>query len=529
MPDRDPPRSSVPESRNVPKKRTRLSLVWFIPILAAVVGAWVAVTRVMSEGPKITIVMKSAEGLEAGKTKIHYNGVDIGTVTTIELSPDHQTVILKAQMAPKTEAFLVADTKFWVVRPRISGANVTGLGTLISGAYIGVEIGSSQEDRRDFVALETPPVITGEIPGRFFILKTPDLGSLDTGTPIYFRRLQVGQIASYALDKDGKNLTIKAFVQAPYDQYVNPNTRFWHASGIDLSLSASGLNVQTQSLLSILIGGVAFETASNVLILPPSDENAVFTLYSNRTEAFNPPPRHPQTYQLIFKDSVRGLSPGAPVEFRGIPIGEVSDIAAQFDLRTFEFSVPVTISLDPQRLGVKVLDLGPGGNLETMRRKLINALVEHGVRAQLKTGNLLTGSAYVSLDFFPGAPPATVDWSQNPVQLPTTSGQLEATEATVENIIAKLDKVPFQEIGEDLHKAIGELDTTLVSAQGALSSARGTLDNTSNLTEPNSAQVQQLGSTLQEVSRAARSVRVLADYLERHPEALLQGKKGGPK
>ncbi len=529
MPDRDPPRSSVPESRNVPKKRTRLSLVWFIPILAAVVGAWVAVTRVMSEGPKITIVMKSAEGLEAGKTKIHYNGVDIGTVTTIELSPDHQTVILKAQMAPKTEGFLVADTKFWVVRPRISGANVTGLGTLISGAYIGVEIGSSQEDRRDFVALETPPVISGEIPGRFFILKTPDLGSIDTGTPIYFRRLQVGQIASYALDKDGKNLTVKAFVQAPYDQYVNPNTRFWHASGIDLSLSASGLSVQTQSLLSILIGGVAFETASNVLILPPSDENAVFTLYSNRTEAFNPPPRNPQTYQLIFKDSVRGLSPGAPVEFRGIKIGEVSDINAQIDLKTFEFLAPVTISLDPQRLGVKVLDLGPGGNLETMRRRLINALVAHGVRAQLKTGNLLTGSVYVSLDFFPGAPPATVDWSQNPVQLPTTSGQLEATEATVENIIKKLDKVPFQEIGEDLHKAIGQLDTTLVSAQGTLSSARGTLDNTSNLTEPNSAQVQQLGSTLQEVSRAARSVRVLADYLERHPEALLQGKKGGPK
>jgi paraquat-inducible protein B len=529
MPDRDPPRPSVPESRNVPKKRTRLSLVWFIPILAAVVGAWVAVTRVLSEGPKITIVMKSAEGLEAGKTKIHYNGVDIGTVTAIELTKDHQHVTLTAQMAPKTESFLVKDTKFWVVRPRISGANITGLGTLISGAYIGMEIGSSQEERDDFVALETPPVISGDIPGRFFILKTPDLGSLDTGTPIYFRRLQVGQVASYALDEDGKDLTVKVFVQAPYDQYVNPNTRFWNASGIDVSLSASGLTVETQSILSILIGGIAFETAPNVLILPPSDENAVFTLYSNRTEAFNPPPRNPQTYQLIFKDSVRGLSTGAPVEFRGIKIGEVSDISAEIDLKTFQFLAPVTIRLDPQRLGVKVLDLGPGGNLETMRRKLIDAMVAHGVRAQLKTGNLLTGSVFVSLDFFPGSPPATVDWSQNPVQLPTTSGQLEATEASVENIIKKLDKVPFQEIGEDLHKAIGELDTTLVSAQGTLSSARGTLENTTNLTEPNSAQIQQLGSTLQEVSRAARSVRVLADYLERHPEALLEGKKGGPK
>ena len=529
MPDHDPPRSSVPESRNVPKRRTRLSLVWFIPILAAIVGAWVAVTRVLSEGPKITIVMNSAEGLEAGKTKIHYNGVDIGTVKTIELSEDHRHAIMTAQMEPKTEEFLVEDTKFWVVRPRISGANITGLGTLISGAYIGVEIGSSKVERRDFVALETPPVITGETPGRFFVLKTSDLGSLDTGTPIYFRRLQVGQVASYALDKDGKDLTVKVFVQAPYDQYVNPNTRFWHASGIDLSLSASGLSLQTQSVLSILIGGVAFETAATALVLPPADENAVFTLYSNRTEAFNPPPLNPQSYQLIFKGSVRGLAPGAPVEFRGIPIGEVTDISAQIDVKTFEFSAPVTVSLDPRRLGVKILDLGRGASLDTMRRKLIDALIAHGVRAQLKTGNLLTGSAYVSLDFFPGATPATVDWSQTPPQLPTTAGQLEATEASVENIINKLDKVQFQEIADDLQKAIAQLNATLVTAQGTLSSARGTLDNTSLLTEPNSSQVQQIGSTLQEVSRAARSLRVLADYLERHPDALLRGKPGEAK
>src|SRR5208282_2328250 len=337
-------------------------------------------------------------GLEAGKTKIHYNGVDIGTISKIELSPDHQQVILTAQMAPKTEAFLVDDTKFWVVRPRISGANVTGLGTLISGAYIGVEIGTSKEDRRDFVALETPPVITGEV-GRFFVLKTPDLGSLDTGTPIYFRRLQVGQVASYALDQDGKNLTVKVFVQAPYDQYVNPNTRFWHAGGIDVSLSASGLTVQTQSMLSILIGGIAFETAATDPILPAAEENTVFTLFANRAQAFNPPPRNPQTYRLVFKGSVRGLSPGAPVEFRGIPVGEVADIRAQIDLKTFQFSVPVIIHLDPQRLGVKLVDIGSGADLETMRRKLVDALVAHGVRAQMRTGNLLTGALYVDLDF----------------------------------------------------------------------------------------------------------------------------------
>jgi paraquat-inducible protein B len=521
--------------------------VWFIPIVAAIVGAWVAVTRVLGEGPKITIVFRSAEGLEAGKTKIHYNGVDIGTVTAIELchsdsskdppcsdvehgnSEDHLRVKTTVQMAPKTQGFLVEDTKFWVVRPRISGANVTGLGTLISGAYIGVEIGTSKETKSDFVALETPPVITGEISGRFFTLKTPDLGSLDAGTPIYFRRLQVGQVASYALDQDGKHLTVKVFVQAPYDQYVNPDTRFWHASGIDVSLSASGLTVQTQSVLSILIGGIAFETAATDPVLPAAEENTVFTLFSNRAQAFNPPPRNPQTYELIFKDSVRGLAPGAPVEFRGIPVGEVADVRAQVDLKTFEFSVPVTIQLDAQRLGVKIMDLKPGENFETMRRKMIDSLVSHGVRAQLKTGNLLTGAVYVSLDFFPGAPPATVDWSQKPVQLPTTPGQLEATEATVENIIKKLDKMPLQEIGDNLRKAIADLDLTIVSARGTLVSAQGTLDNTSNLTGPNSVQIQQLNDTLREVSRAARSLRVLADYLERHPEALIRGKTGEAK
>src|SRR6266550_4412009 len=234
----------VPESRNVPRKRTRLSVVWIVPIVAAIAGVWVAVTRILAEGPKITIVFRSAEGLEAGKTKIHYNGVD-------------------------------DDTKFWVVTPRIAGGTVSGLGTLLSGAYIGMEIGQAKEKRRDFVALAEPPVVTGDVPGRFFMLKTSTLGSLEYGTPIFFRRLQVGEVASYVLDDDGQGLTVKVFVKAPYDQYVTPNTRFWHASGIDLSLTASGLSVQTQSLVSILIGGIAFETPATGPVLPAAAADTV--------------------------------------------------------------------------------------------------------------------------------------------------------------------------------------------------------------------------------------------------------------
>jgi paraquat-inducible protein B len=515
------PQTPVPESKTVGKKKTRLSLVWFIPIVAALVGIWVAVTKILSEGPTITIVFKTAEGLDAGKTKIHYNGVDIGTLTTIRLSDDHQRAIATVEMAPKTESFLAEDTNFWIVSPRISGANVSGLSTLISGAYIGMEIGSSHVKKRDFVALDTPPIVTSEVPGRFFMLKTPDLGSLDRGTPIFFRRLQVGQVVSYELDKDGQTLSLKVFVNAPYDQYVNPDTRFWHASGVDVSLNASGLNVQTQSVLSLLIGGIAFETPVSGATLRPADANTVFTLFRDRAHAFEPPPRNPQTYLLVFKQSVRGLAPGAPVEFRGIPIGEVVEMNAQVDPKTFEFSVPVIIRLDPERLGVKVLDTGPG-DLDTIRRKLIDSLVSRGFRAQLRSGNLLTGALYVAVDVFPNVQSATVDWSRKPVELPTVPGQLEAIEASVVNIIKRFDKVPIEAIGTDAAKA-------LVDLRGTLASATRTLDTADKTIAPNSALNDELGGALGEVSRAARAIRVLADYLERHPESLLRGKSGDAK
>jgi paraquat-inducible protein B len=511
-------------------------LVWVVPIIAALVGVWVAITRIESEGPKITLVFGSAEGLEAGKTKIEYKGVEVGTIESIELAPDHQRVITTAQMAPKTEDFLVEDTRFWVVRPRISGANITGLGTLISGSYIAMEIGSSQHAKRDFVALENPPVVTGGAPGRFFVLQTPNLGSLDYGTPVFFRRLQVGELSSYKLDKNGRLFTLKIFVKAPYDQYISQNTRFWQASGIDMQLSASGLSIQTQSLLSILIGGIAFETPANGPLLPAADENSVFPLYLSRSQAYEPPPRNPQKFELIFNQSVRGLEPGAPVELRGIRVGQVEEVRSQIDAKTLRFSAPVIILLDAQRLGVKLRDMPQGADLALFRRKMIDSLVAHGVRAQLQTGNLLTGAAFVAFDFFPGAAPASVDWSQNPPELPTTPGQLQAVEAGLGDIVTKLAKLPLQQIGADLQKSLADLDLTLVTARGSLenlnttlSDASTTLTSANGLVGPRSEQIQQIDETLQELREAARSIRVLTDYLEQHPEALIRGKRGGPR
>jgi len=518
MADRDVPPYQIPESRTLAKKKTGLSLVWIIPIVAAIIGAWVAVVKIMEEGPKITIILRSTEGLEAGKTKIRYKGVEVGTITSIRLTGDHQHVRATAEMVPKSEDFLVDDTKFWVVSPRISGASVSGLGTLISGAYIGMEIGKSKTKRREFEALNEPPVVTGDVPGRFFVLKTADLGSVDYGTPIYFRRLKVGQVASYELDKDGKMLTVKIFVTAPYDQFVTPETRFWQASGIDVSLSASGVSVQTQSVLSMLVGGLAFETPVAAQTLPPAEANTVFTLYSDRAEAYKPPPKNPQTYLLVFDQSVRGLKVGAPVEFRGILIGQVEDIRAQVDPKRITFTILVTVSVDPERLGVKVVD----SDKDTFQqngphRQFVDALVARGLRAQLRTGSLLTGSLYIALDFFPDAPPFKVDWTQQPVRLATIPGKLEGVEADVASLVKKLEKVPYEEIGQDLRKTMADVDLTLDSARRALDHANGLIESNSGLN-------QELTNTLREIDNAARSLRVLSDYLERHPEALIRGK-----
>jgi paraquat-inducible protein B len=518
MADQDDPLPHVSESRTLVRKKTGLSLVWIIPIVAAVIGAWVAVVKIREQGPTITITLRSAEGLEAGKTKIHYNGVDIGTITSITLTDDHKHVIATAEMAPKTESFFVEDTKFWVVKPRISGASVTGLGTIISGAYIGLEIGKSMKKQRHFTALDKPPLVTGDVPGRFFVLKTTDLGSVDYGTPIYFRRLKVGQVASYALDNDGKTLTVKIFVNAPYDRFVTPETRFWQASGIDLSLSASGLSVQTQSVMSMLVGGLAFETPEAALALAPAAADTEFALYGSRAEAYKPPPKNPQTYLLVFDQSVRGLKVGAPVEFRGIEIGTVEDVHAEFDTKGLKFTIPVTISVDPQRLGVKVSGPGMQGKGDTAaHRKMIDALVAHGLRAQLQTGSLLTGALYVAVDFFPDAPPFKVDWTKHPVRLATVPGKLEGLDAKVASIVKKLDQVPYQEIGEDTRKTLAGLDQTLASARHAL-------DHADALIQSNSGIDQALANALKEINSAARSLRVLSDYLERHPEALIRGK-----
>ena len=436
-------------------------------------------------------------------------------------------------MTKDSTDLLVEDSRFWVVRPAISASSVTGLNTLLSGAYIGLDVGKSTQRRREFVGLEIPPIVTSGLQGHQFVLHTEQLGSLGIGAPVYFRRIRVGEVVAFALDPGGKDVTLKVFINAPYDQYVTTNTRFWHASGLDVTLSSSGIKVDTESFAALIGGGIAFQAPPNLPVAEPAAADAEFKLAATFAEAMKPPVTQVQRFLLYFDQSVRGLSPGATVEFRGIPLGEVTSVGLELDQDTMAFRIPVEIAFYPERIQSQLRKGSPPVNPDKVRRPMLDTLVKRGLRAQLKTGSLLTGQLYVSLDVFPNAPVATIDWTKDPIELPTTPGTLVELEAKLGAVATKLEKVPLDQIGEDLkttlettNKLLARLDSELVPA------ARTTLQDASTalttaqqgLLSPDALMQQQLRETLSELGQAAAALRNLANYLEQHPESLIRGK-----
>ena len=528
--------SDIPEAVAAPKSRRSVQLVWLIPLVAALVGGWLAVKSILDRGPVITITFKTAEGLEAGKTKVKYKEVDVGLVSKVELSRDQSKVVVTAELVKGADAQTVEDTRYWVVRPRISGGSVSGLSTLLSGSYIDVGIGKSKISRHEFTGLEVPPVFTSDAPGREFILRSKDLGSLSSGSPIYFRRLQVGQISGYDLDKDGNGVTLKVFINTPYDQYVNANTRFWHASGFDVALDSSGIKVDTQSMVSIVLGGLAFETPVTSEVVPPAEPKAAFELFKNRDGAMKNPDLIVDSYVMVFNESVRGLTPGAPVDFRGIVVGEVVSIKSRFDPVKGAISLPVEIKYYPERFSSRE-DSGPKtGRVAKDPKATANMMVARGLRGQLRTGNLLTGQLYIALDFFPGAHKAQMDWTTTPPEFPTTQGSLEDLRNSATSIMKKIDKMDFEGIGTDLQstlksttKMMKGLDASIADltpeTKTAMVEARRALASADRMLASDSPTMQDAREMMREIARAAQAFRILADYLEQHPEALISGKK----
>jgi len=529
------------EARVVRRRDWMPSLIWLIPLLAALVGITLVAKILIDRGPEVELSFKTAEGLEAGKTAVRYKDVQIGVVQSLRLAKDRSHVRVVLQLNKDADAFTAEDTRFWVVRPRLDTSGISGLGTLLSGAYIGADAGVSKESASEFTGLETPPIVTRDASGRQYLLRATDVGSLDVGSPVYFRRIKVGQVAAYELDPDGRGVTLRIFVNAPYEKFVGANTRFWQASGLDMQLSASGLTLRTQSLATILLGGIAFgapEDANG----PVAIENTAFKLANDESAAMKTPDGPAQTILLQFNQSLRGLSPGAPVDFRGVVIGEVKSIGVQFDRAEREFRMPVLIQIYPDRLR-RGADAEAPESKYTQEQRL-RYMIEKGLRAQLRNGNLLTGQLYVAFDFFPKSPAVKVDISKVPVELPTVANSLDELQSQVQEIASKINKVPFEQLGADMRTALATLNKTLASAEqltktlnndvspeitAAMKDARKTINSAERTLAQDSPLQQDVRQTLQELTRAAGSVRVLTDYLERHPESLLRGKPDDKK
>lgn len=523
--------AGAPEIR---QRRARVSLVWLVPIAAALVGFSMVLQNWLSAGPQITVSFETAEGLEANKTQVKYKNVVIGQVTEINLSEDHTRVIATVELDQDAEPFTREDTKFWVVRPRIGASGVSGVDTLLSGAFIGADAGRAEETRREFVGLEAPPPVTFGVKGKQFTLHTDDLGSLGIGSPLYFRRLQVGQVISFGLADDGKGVQVQVFVNAPYDNFVTDDTRFWNASGVDVSVAADGLTVNTESLSAILAGGIAFRAPNYSPDARPAAEDSEFTLFSDMRRAMAPADGPPRYVQMRFDQPLRGLNVDAPVEFLGVPIGRVVSVKLDYDEQNKNFPVVVGAVIFPNRLGAAhdKLSQALGGNTEEHAARLMQMFVERGLRAQARTGNLLTGQLYISLDFDPRAPQVAFDQQARPMVIPTIAGSFDKLQEQLQAMVDKLSKLPIESLADNLNGSLDELRQTLKQVNGdvlpqlqrTLERSEQTLQNANQALADGSPQRQQLGDTLEEVQRAVRSVRVLSDYLSRHPESLIRGR-----
>jgi paraquat-inducible protein B len=543
----DAPDFSVPV---VQAHKRQLSLVWLVPVVAALIGGWLIYKTLSEKGPEAIIIFKTAEGLEAGKTKIKFKDVEVGQVTELSLTEDLSQVSVKAQFVKGAGAYLTENTRFWVVRARVAAYGVSGLGTLLSGAYIDIDPGKPGKLALKFTGLEEPPIFTAVDPGRIYTLKADRKGSIEVGAPVYYRQITVGKVIAYHLSPEGTSIFFKVFVNAPFYQYVHENTRFWNASGFDMKLDTQGIRIQTESFVSLMVGGIAFDIP-NSYESPgeTAQEEAIFTLYSSRDGAEKKDYAEKKLFLLNFDTSVRGLSPGAPVEFRGIPIGEVINLKLEFDANKKTFEIPVLIVIEPGRLNLKK------NTTPKDHEKVIDFLIAKGLHAQLKTGNLVTGQQYVALDFFPNAEPRRITYQGDYPVIPTLPTQIEEIASKVGQFIAKLDKLPIEQIGNDLKDTlqgarrianspeIGEALRSLNAAvkeiqmltaalrtgttpelNAVLKQAQLSLATSKAVLETDSPLQYRMKETLEELSEAARSLRVLVEYLENHPESIVTGK-----
>ena len=560
MSDSEPTPSGPPRAQVQP--RAPFQWIWLIPIVAACIAAYLGFQAVAERGPTITVTFRTGDGMVAGQTKVRHKAVELGTVDSIRLNHDMTAVVVRIKMRRDASAELTEHARLWVVRPRLNAGNISGLDTLVSGSYIELDPGEPDgKEQLDFKGLEEPPAVRSDEPGTTFLLKSSRIGSLSSGSPIFYRDIDVGEVLNYDLGPNGDSVTVHAFIRAPYDKFVHEATHFWNASGLQLDLGAQGVRLRVESLLAVLNGGVAFDTSTDGLDTEVAKGDAPFELFSSEADADNAGYKQRIPFLVYFEGSVRGLSVGSPVELYGLQIGRVTDIRLQFDPTGATSRVAVRLEVTPERI---IPDKLPDPTLTTPL-EVARKLVQRGMRATLTTASYLTGQMVLSMQYFPNAAAADVTMEGDAIVLPSEMGGLGSITASISEVANKLGHLPLDQIARNLNATLAnvsqltnapELKQTLATMAGAMASVQdlvrkvdaeatpalrrlpeiaqglqSTVDRANRLVGSadtgygeNSQFRRDLQRLLAQVSDTARSVRLLADYLDQHPEALIRGR-----
>ncbi len=553
----------VPDA--VLRRRRRFSLIWLIPILAGAIAVYLVITTLADRGPLITISFKTGSGISAQQTQVTHKAVALGMVEDVQLTNDLKAVHVRVRMNREGSKILTDHARFWVVKPRLSSGDLSGLETLVSGAYIEVDPGlPGGRSERNFVGLEEPPGMRSDEPGTSYSLRAVRLGSLGPGAPVFYRDVTVGEVLSYDLGDGLGPVTINIFVHQPFDKFVHQDTHFWNASGASLSLGGSGVHVELESLQALLSGGVAFETphqiGSSTSSAPPAAANAKFMLFEDKSQADAAGFVQKIPFVTYFTTSVGGLARGSPVNVFGIQVGTVDDVKLMLDQEHGQMRVRVSYDLQPERVFAQDTAIR-----EADPARVTEALVGQGMRAVLESSSFITGQKQISLQYVPGASPARMGHEGNALVMPSQGGGVDNIMASLSDIATKLDKIPFEDIGRNLnatlasasrviggpeaHNALTRLGETLADVQHLVRRTDQGLGPILQRLPKISAELQQaveranaalgeggyggnsdfqrgVSRVLDQVNDAARSLRLLADFLDRHPEALLQGRSG---
>ena len=518
----------------------RFNPIWVIPVVAVIIGLYMVIHTKLTEGPEITIQFNTAEGLEAGKTKLRYRDVDVGLVESVSLSDSMDKVVVTAKMDKSAEDMLREDTRFWVVRARVGAGAISGLGTILSGAYLQLDPGNGPRNKKqEYVGLEVPPLTPADAPGVRLTLYTDQAGSLSAGDSILYNGYKVGRIEGVTFDVEQKVVKYDAFIDAPFNDLVTTNTRFWDVSGVSVDATASGIHINTGSLETILLGGVAFGDLPG---LPPAEKavsGAVFKLSASYQELAEDPFQQRIYYVAEFEQSLRGLNPGAPVEYRGMQIGRVERILIRELVSMGEASrgkpVPVLIYLEPARFGLPDSE----ESIKKMREALAVS-VKSGMRASLQTGSLLTGALYINIDWYKDEPAVAVrEFDGYPI-MPTIPSGLGRLEQQIGSLLDKLNNLPLEPVVNNASSALATLDGSLASLTATMNSLQLILDKegskalpgelsdtlaelrqTLSALSPDSPMGQSISNSVFELNRTLRNLEELTRTLSEKPNSLV--------